>query len=135
MDSSLLKCVLCVLSTQLSIVLFIVSFYLILVSCLCWNDGILVTASWDSTVKVSFISKLSLHVKNLNDPVLSLRQVMSLRSLINELEKNGNTVDLGRLRKVVARGLPVSDHRCKTPKLSESKPDNENLLLTTHKRP
>lgn len=25
----------------------------ILVSCLCWNDGILVTASWDSTVKVS----------------------------------------------------------------------------------
>ena len=60
---------------------------------------------------------------------------MSLRSLINELEKNGNTVDLGRLRKVVARGLPVSDHRCKTPKLSESKPDNENLLLTTHKRP
>ena len=29
---------------------------------------------------------------------------MSLRSLINELEKNGNTVDLGRLRKVVARG-------------------------------
>ena len=27
----------------------------ILVSCLCWNDGILVTASWDSTVKVSLI--------------------------------------------------------------------------------
>ena len=25
------------------------------VSCLCWNDGILVTASWDSTVKVSLI--------------------------------------------------------------------------------
>ena len=24
-----------------------------LVSCLSWNDGILVTASWDSTVKVS----------------------------------------------------------------------------------
>ena len=53
----------CVLSTQLSIVLLIVSFYLISVSCLCWNDGILVTASWDSTVKVSFISKLLLHVK------------------------------------------------------------------------
>ena len=52
----------CVLSTHLSIVLFIVSFYLISVSCLCWNDGILVTASWDSTVKVSFISKLLLHV-------------------------------------------------------------------------
>ena len=39
-------------------------------------------------------------------PLLSLRQVMSLRYLINELEKNGNTVDLGRLRKVVAQGLP-----------------------------
>ena len=25
------------------------------VSCLCWNDGILVTASWDSTVKVSLL--------------------------------------------------------------------------------
>ena len=75
--------------------------------------------------------------KNLNDPVLSLRQVMSLRSLINELEKNGNTVDLGRLRKVVARGLPVSDHLYTTPKLLQSKPFNENrsLTTTTHKRP
>ena len=28
------------------------STYFLIVSCLCWNDGILVTASWDSTVKV-----------------------------------------------------------------------------------
>ena len=70
-------------------------------------------------------------------PLLSLRQVMSLRYLINEREKNGNTVDPGRLRKVVAQGLPVSDHRCKIPKLSQSKPFNESLSLTTttHKRP
>lgn len=60
-------------------------------------------------------------------PLLSLRQVISLRYLINEPEKNGNTVDPGRLRKVVARGLPVSDHICKTPKLSQSKPYNEDL--------
>ena len=70
-------------------------------------------------------------------PLLSLRQVMSLRYLINELETNGNRVYPGRLRKVVARGLPVSDHLCTTPKLSQSKPFNENLSLTTtiHKRP
>ena len=70
-------------------------------------------------------------------PLLSLRQVISLRYLINELETNGNRVYPGRLRKVVARGLPVSDHLCTTPKLSQSKPFNENLSLTTtiHKRP
>lgn len=30
--------------------------YLLPVSCLSWNDGILVTASWDSTVKVRHIT-------------------------------------------------------------------------------
>ena len=37
-----------------------------LVSCLCWNDGILVTASWDSTVKVGLISVSSFLVYALN---------------------------------------------------------------------
>ena len=72
--------------------------------------------------------------KTLMMSLLPLRQVMSLRYLINELE---TTVDPGRLRKVVAQRLPVSGHRCKTPKFSQSKPCNENLSLTTtiHKRP
>ena len=40
---------------KLRFVLMVCFCICILVSCLCWNDGILVTASWDSTVKVSLI--------------------------------------------------------------------------------
>lgn len=39
----------------MSLILSVCCCICILVSCLCWNDGILVTASWDSTVKVSLI--------------------------------------------------------------------------------